>query len=283
MRVRTALVALVLLFCPFALCYGQLSFSSVSGESGYSAMRGYYKLDLDNNWILTPVYGNYRTSDSEDDQKGAISRYTLNVGYEITDNITLLAAAFYQPKVSGYSAGGYFVGARSLLAYRWWILQDIYLYGRIGQDRKKIHNNIEGTPLENRFKQVETMGDIGLHTRIQNFHIQTAWHKVIQYSSKMDNDISFNWADIPFMTAVVQGFIKQAEGVKLTYKSAYVSPYAAVVRYQYAEQHDFASAVSAGINIHSGAASISGGVEVFEPRKEVNRKTFFTVSIEIEI
>ena len=61
---RTALISL-LLFCPCALCYGQLRFASVGGEKGYSAMRASFEADLDNGWILTPKYGYYRMSDKE--------------------------------------------------------------------------------------------------------------------------------------------------------------------------------------------------------------------------
>ena len=52
---RTALISL-LLFCPCALCYGQLRFASVGGEKGYSAMRASFEADLDKGWILTPKY-----------------------------------------------------------------------------------------------------------------------------------------------------------------------------------------------------------------------------------
>ena len=65
MRLKTAFLSLALLICPCALCYGQLSFSGVNGERGYAALRAYYRLDLDNGFVFTPMYGYYRMTDKE--------------------------------------------------------------------------------------------------------------------------------------------------------------------------------------------------------------------------
>ena len=91
MRVLSALLNLLLLVCPCALCYGQLRFSSVGGERGYSAMRAAYTADLDNGFTLIPEYGYYRMSDKEIDEAGSTSRYGLEALYELSDSWAVLA------------------------------------------------------------------------------------------------------------------------------------------------------------------------------------------------
>ena len=42
----------------------------------------------------------------------------------------------------------------------------------------------------------------------------------------------------------------------------------------------FATAVSAGIALHFWDMDFSGGVEVFEPKRQANRKTYFSMTVE---
>ena len=72
MRLITALLNLVLLICPCALCYGQFGFSSIVGEGGYAAFKGAANLALDNGITFVPFVGYYRPSDSEEDEKLAL-------------------------------------------------------------------------------------------------------------------------------------------------------------------------------------------------------------------
>ena len=84
------------------------------------------------------------------------------------------------------------------------------------------------------------------------------------------------------MTAVVQGFLRNAAAMQVSYKTNFITPYASVVRYQYAQASNPATAVNAGLNVRWGQTIISGGVEVFEPRREETRKTYFSMSVEVE-
>jgi hypothetical protein len=84
------------------------------------------------------------------------------------------------------------------------------------------------------------------------------------------------------MTAVVQGFLREATALRVSYQTRFITPYASLVRYEYAQASSPATAVNAGLNIRWGETIVSGGVEVFEPRRELNRKTFFSMSVEIE-
>ena len=132
------------------------------------------------------------------------------------------------------------------------------------------------------FGEVETGAHIEAAADAGNWNVQAAWHKVIEYSNKPPHNLTFSWANIPFMTAVVQGFVKEAAAVRLSYRTELITPYASLARYRYNELSDTAAAVSAGLHLHLGEISLSGGVEVFVPRREDNRKTFFSMSAEVE-
>lgn len=283
MRLKNALISLVLLICPCALCYGQLSFSGVNGERGYSAMRGLYRADLDNGFVFTPRYEFYRQTDKEYDESGTTSRYGLAGSYEINDDWTLAASAFWQPTAVGYRAVGYEAGALWKPFYRWGVLKNPVLAGYAGQTRYKTEVDRMGNALMDSFHQVETYARAEASGDIYAWRLKAAWQKVIQYNNRhLTPDVTFSWADIPFMTAVIQGFIKEAAAVRISYQTDFITPYAVWGRYRYAERGDTALAVSAGMRVQWGRTSLSGGVEVFEPRREANRKTYFSMSAEVD-
>ena len=283
MRFKTALVSL-LLFCPCALCYGQLRFASVGGEKGYSAMRASYQADLDNDWIITPKYGYYRMSDKEIDEAGSTSRYELQVRYEITDSWNVLTELGLQPQALGYESVLYQAGIRWLPFYYFAGIKNPVLLAKIGQERYRTYVNAEGNDLPyGAFRQVGTRAQIETEADVGDFHLQGTWQKVIKYSSRVPQDITFSWADVPYMTAVIQGFLKDAYAMRVSYPSRYVTPYASLVRYHYDQRRAVANAVSAGLYVRLWDVEVSGGIEVFEPRREDNRKTYFSLSVEIPL
>lgn len=283
MRFKNAFISLVLLICPCALCYGQLSFSGVNGERGYSALRGFYRADLDNGFIFTPHYEYYRQTDKEYDESGSISRYKLTGSYELNDDWTLTAAAFWQPTAVGYRAVGYRAGAQWKPFYRWGVLKNPVLGADVGQARYKTYVDKLGNSLPAAFHQVETSVSVGAGTELAAWDLKAAWQKVIQYKNgTFPPDVTFGWADIPFMTAVIQGFVKDAAALRVSYPTSFITPYAVLGRYNYAERKGTALAVSAGLRVNWGRTTLSGGVEVFEPRREANRKTYFSMSAEVD-
>ncbi len=283
MRLKNALISLVLLICPCALCYGQLSFSGVNGERGYAAMRGFYKADLDNGFVFTPQYGYYRQTDKEYDESGSTSRYGLAGSYELNDALLFAASGFWQPTAIGYRAVGYEAGAVWRPFYRKGILKNPVLAGYAGQGRYKTSVDTMGNPLVDSFHQVETYARAEASADLRAWNLKASWQKVIQYNNRhLTPDVTFSWADIPFMTAVIQGFIKESAAVRFSYQTDFITPYAVLGRYRYAERSDAALAVSAGMRVNWGRTSLSGGVEVFEPRREANRKTYFSMSAEVD-
>lgn len=282
MQFKTALLGFILLICPLALCYGQLSFLSTNGERGYSAMRTSYKLELDNNFIFTPLYAFYRQSDAPHVEKtGTVHRYGLKSAYDVSDEWNIYARVFLQPKAVGSEAVTYGVGGRWNPFYRYGIVQDPFIDLHLGQVRSRTDIDVHGNPLEESYPQIETNTHVSLGADVGPWNLQAAWHKVIQYNNHIRNDVSLNWADIPFMTAVVQGFLREALAVRASYPTDFITPYASAVRYEYAETAHSAIAFSAGLKMKWEEASFSGGIEVFEPRREETRKTFFSVSVEV--
>ncbi len=283
MQLKTAFLSFALLICPCALCYGQLSFLGVNGERGYSAMRMSYVGDLGNNFIFTPSYEFYRQSDDPNVEKtGSVYRYGLKSAYDVSDNCNIYARVFVQPKAVGNKGVSYYAGSVWYPFYRYGFLKDPFLALRIGQARYQTHINSVGNSLDDLYKQTETNVQADAGAEIGPWNLKASWHKVIQYSNRVRSDVSFNWADIPYMTAVVQGFLREAAGLRLSFPTSFLTPYASAVRYEYAETGRPATAVNAGLRLKWEEVSVSGGVEVFEPRREETRKTFFSMSVEID-
>ena len=207
----------------------------------------------------------------------------LEASYELNDAWHALAEGFWQPQAVGYQAVGYAAGIAWEPFYRWSIFKNPLLHGYVGQTRYRTYVDKRGNDLPGgSFGEVETAAYVQAAADAGNFNLKAAWQKVIEYSSKPPANVTFSWANIPFMTAVVQGFVKEAAAVRISYRTEFVTPYASLARYRYNELSDTAAAVSAGLHLHLGEMSLSGGVEVFEPRREANRKTYFSMSAEVE-
>ncbi len=271
---------LLILVCPCALCYGQLSFSGVNGEKGYAALRGEYKLDLDNGFILTPDYGYYRRSDKEEDEAGSTSRYGLTVLYELNDEMALTATGRWVPIMLGFQSVSYEAGLNWKPFYRYGIIKEPLLFLSAGQTRYDVYSNWLGRSLPAKFATTETFAHGSAAGWAGPFELQAVYQKVIKYSSQPPSGVTANWADIPFMVAVIQGFVKETTGARISYPTRWITPYASWVRYKYAGKRDFAVAVSGGLALHLWDMDFRGGVEIFEPKREETRKTYFSMSVE---
>lgn len=283
MQLKDVFLSLVLLVCPCALCYGQLSFLGVNGERGYSAMRASYKADLDNNFIFTPSYEFYRMSDNRDMEKtGATYRYGLKSSYDLSDAWRVYTQFFWQPRAVGNKSFAGYGGVVWSPFYRYGVVKNPFAQVRFGAVRYKTWVDAGGNALAQPFEETEKNVMLGAGTDVGPWNLKASWHKVLQYKNQVPQQVSFSWADIPFMTAVVQGFLKNAAALKVSYPARYVTPFVSAVRYQYATSSRPATAVEAGLNVHYGETTFSGGIEVFEPRREENRRTFFSVSVEVD-
>ena len=247
-------------------------------------MRASYEANLDNGWILTPKYGYYRMSDKEIDEAGSTSRFELQVRYELSDSFDVLGEIGLQPQALGYESVMYQAGVRWLPFYYFAGIKNPVLLIKGGQERYRTYVNAEGKDLPyGAFRQVGTRGQIEAQADVGLLHLQGTWQKVIKYSNRVPNDVTFSWADIPYMTAVLQGYIKDCYAVRVSYPTRLISPYASLARYHYQNRRQMAAAVSAGLHILLWGIEVTGGIEVFEPRRDERRKTYFSFAVEMPL
>lgn len=282
MRLQTALVSLLILLCPCALCYGQLRFASVSGDWGYSAIRASYRADMDNGFILIPKYGYYRMSDDEETQDtGSTSRYGLEILYELHDSLQALVEGSWQPDALGYEGAAYRTGFSWEPFYYFAGIKEPRLTVKFGQERFVSKVDWGGYDLDSPFKRVATDILTNMEVNVKRFNLQAAWQKVIKYNSPVPRDVTFTWAELPYMTAVLQGYIKDAYAVRISYVTQFITPYASITRFHYDSTSGTSVAVSAGLHIKLWDADFTGGVEVFEPRRDDERETYFSLSLDV--
>lgn len=282
MRFLKVFLLSLLLSCLPALCRGQLSFYGVNGEQGYAALRGTYELDLDNGFILTPAYGYYRRSDKDIDEAGSTSRYGLTAEYWWTDVWASSLTGRYVPQTLGFESFSWSAQGKWLPFYRWGVLKNPVLRAAVGQTYYHVYEDVFSNPLDHRFSSTETDVLFSAFSEAGPLDVQVLYQKVIKYSNRPAGNVSAGWADVPFMTAVIQGFVEQASAVYARYRTDFLTPYVSWARYRYANAGEVACAVSAGLKVKWENVTLSGGVEVFEPRRQDNRKTYFSVSADME-
>ena len=277
-----AVLVLVLMVCPLALCYGQIHFAAVNGDKGYAAMRGDVRWELDNGLVLIPQAGYYRMSDKEEDESGATTKFALNLQYDLTDRLTLSAGGTYIPQRLGFENYAYGAAAKYTLCYYCGPFKNPYIKVNVGQSRYRIDAYDDGRPLEDVFKTAATAAVAEVGAEMGRFFMQVRYDKVIKYSSKPGAHLASNWTEIPFMTAVVQGFVRDIAAARVAYRTQWITPYAVYSRYKYLLGSDYTISVAAGLALKIGATTLSGGVEIFEQNHKENRKTYFSLSVSTE-
>ena len=282
MRFLTALLNLVLLICPCALCYGQVSFSSVNGERGYAAMRGSFRWEADNGIVLLPSGGYYRISDKEEDETGSVTKFALLVSYSPDDDWTWFAGGHYIPRRLGFENAGYIAGTQYALCYWCGPFKNAYLRAWGGQSFYDITAYADGTDYPGGFSTTGTLVAAELGSELGKFFLQARYEKVIKYNHRPPTHIAAHWTEIPFMTAVVQGFVRDTFAARAAYRTSWITPYVVYARYKYMENSDYTVSVAGGLAIHLEKSTFSGGVEIFEQNREENRKTYFSVAINTE-
>lgn len=282
MRLKTALISLILIVCPFALCYGQFSFATVSGKNGYSAMRGSYRWEEDNGLIWTPKFSYFRFFDNPDFD-GSYFRAGLDLSYDLNDDWRVQADGFVQPRNQGEQAYGYKAGATWNPFYYWNGLKKPFIRGALFQVRHRIENHASQLPPGGEiFRETETGTEVEVGTDLFNWRFKAQWNKVLKYSNKQRPFVDSAWADVPYLTAVIQGFIREAYAARVRYRTDFIEPYASWVQYRFVESGDWSQALQTGLRLTLWETFLLGGVEIFEPTRDDRRKLFFMLSIEAE-
>lgn len=278
---RKTVFLLVLLICPWVYSYGQLSFATVNGERGYAAMRGSFVWEMDNGIILRPSGGYYRISDKEE-ETGASGKAALDVLYPLNDEVTVFAGISYIPRRMGFENKGYRAGGQYNLCYHCGPFKNPYLRAFFGQTFYDLTAYSDGTSYPGHFRTVANEAAAELGSELGKFFIQAQYHKVIKYNHRPPNNIVSNWTEIPFMTAIVQGFVRDIAAARITYRTRWITPYAVYARYKYLSYSEDTVSIAGGLTLHLGKSTFSGGVEIFEQNREENRKTYFSLSASTE-
>ena len=244
MRFLSKLLLLVLLICPCAYCYGQTSFSSVNGEGGYAAMKGSLIWGLDNGITLVPFGGYYQPSDKEEAEQYATGKAGLQIYYDVRDESQLFVSADYIPQRAGFERISYLLGFKTELCYHCGIFTHAYMQLGAGQVFYRItpYANIyaRGLRTQTPLAFLEAGTDIG------KFKLQAHYEKLIKYTHRPPEDIFSYWTEIPFMTAVVQGFVRDTAVAKISYRTKWVTPYGVCARYKYMTEGKYLTAWGAG-------------------------------------
>lgn len=277
MRLFCKLAVLILLLCPCAFCYGQTSFSSITGEGGYAVMKGSIVLPLDNGTTWIAGGGYYRPSDKETDEAYSTSKASLEMRYDVGNNAQLFINGDYVPRRAGFESTHYQGGARYELCYHCGVLKNAYIQASAGQVFYDINRQSAGegsgpyhanSPL----LSVETGAASG------PFELQLRYEKLIKYTHPPHKKGLSNWTEIPFMTAIVNDFTSYAGAGKLSYHTRLISLYGIWSEYSCLPQHSHRTAWGTGLSVHWGRTLLSGGVENFEPSWHARHKSYFFVS-----
>lgn len=282
MRLLPVLLNLLLLICPCALCYGQFSFSSITGKGGYAAMKGYTHLFLDNGITIVPSGGYYRPSDSEEDEQLAMGKAGMQLRYDAGNKTTLFIKGDFVPRHAGFQRFSYQVGLDYQICYHCGVFKNLQVRASAGQVFYDITRYVNGNSYPGGF-YTQTPLVIGYaSTEIGKMLLQVQYEKLIKYSHRPAADIASKWTDIPFMTAVVQGFVSDVAVSKVSYRTRWLSPYAVYARYKYIVEGKHMDAWGAGMALHWNTTTVSGGIESFESSWENARRNYFSLSASTE-
>ena len=280
MRFIQKLLLLVLLLCPCAYCSGQTSFSSVNGKGGYAVMKGSWIWGLDNGITLVPFGGYYQPSDKEEAEPYSTAKAGLQVYYDVSDATQVFLGGDYIPQRAGFERISYLLGFKTELCYHCGIFTHTYIQLGAGQVFYRI--TPYGDIYPRGFRTQTPLAVLQAGTDIGKFTLQVRYDKLIKYTHRPPEDMVSYWTEIPFMTAIVQGFVSDVSAAKVSYRTRWITPYGVFARYQYITDGKYMTAWGAGLSLHWRKTTLSGGLENFESDSEATRKNYFSFSASME-
>ena len=282
MRFITALLNLVLLICPCALCYGQFGFSSVVGEKGYAAFKGAAHFELDNGVRFIPFAGYYRPSDSEEDEHLAVGMAGIEVRYDVGNSAFLFARGDFVPPQEGFERISYQAGIDYQICYHCGIVKNLYARIGVGQVIYDVTKYVDGAQYPGGFYTQTPLITTRLATEIGKAQLQFEYEKLIKYSHRPPIDLMSSWTSIPLMTAVTQGYVSDVFVSKLSYRTYWISPQVIWGTYRYVAEGKRLNTYGAGLSLHWNKVTVTGGIENFRSYWEDVRKNYFSLSASTE-
>ena len=272
---KKLLLLLVLLACPIAFCFGQLSVSGVAGNNDYSAMRAAY------DWnplplvplTVTPKFNMYT-------QQNMDTMYQYGVGATAkVPHYDLLEAgldAAYTQKANNYS--NYYWDAHAALNIENLFFHILPLDAlKIGLGYKTTYHSFYNPDYDVTEQDIYTF----LYAQKSGFDMNLQYSKAIHFSGDK-NGVPL-WLDVPGFTAVNQGYLDYALGADVGYTYKIVRPYAG---YTYVKIDNAPSTDDArlGIIVSVLMINFNASVEWFDVSKNAgNRQTFYSLTAGVSI
>ena len=282
MRFITALVNLVLLICPCALCYGQVSFSSIVGEGGYGAFKGAARWEMDNGIAFVPFVGYYRPSDSEEDEEFTMGKGGVEVRYDTGNSTAVFLWGDFVPMQIGFERISYQAGMEYQICYHCGVVKNLYMRLGVGQVFYKVTKYVDTAEYPGGFHAQTPLLTGRLGTELGPMELQFEYEKLIKYSHQPPEDIMASWTDIPLMTTVTQGYVSNVFVGKWSYHTRLVSPYVIWGTYKYVVGGRHKDTYGAGLSLHWNKVTVSGGIENIASNWEDSRQNYFSLSASTE-
>lgn len=267
-------LCLVLLTCPIAFSFGQLSVSGVTGNNDYSAVRASYNLSLPlTPMSITPKFAMY-------EQNGMNTMYQYGLAANITtpfyDLLQVGAEGGYTPKANDYS--NYFWDVHAALSLQNFLFKFIPLEEvKAGVGYKTIYHSFYSPDTDVTEQDIYMF----LYQKTGGFDASLTYTKALDFSGdKVGVPL---WLDIPGFTAVYEGYLDHSLTLDAGYTYKFIRPYAG---YTFIKTDNYPSTDSArlGVILNVFMVDVNASVEWFNfTQNTSDRQTFFSLTAGISI
>lgn len=273
-RMKKLLLSLVLLTCPIAFSFGQLSVSGVTGNNDYSAVRASYNLSMPLMPLsITPKFAMY-------EQDGMDTMYQYGIGANMNvpfyDLLEVGADAAYTPKANEYS--NYLWDAHAALNIQNLFFRILPLDElKAGLGYRTIYHTFHATDTDVTEQDIYMF----LYQKTGGFDTKITYTKALDFSQ--DKTGTPLWLDIPGFTAVYQGYLDYSLSVDAGYTYKFIRPYAG---YTFIKTDNAPSSDDArlGLILKVMMINFNASVEWFNfTQNTADRQTFFSFTAGISI
>lgn len=276
MIMKKLLLSVSLLICPMVFTFGQLSLSGLAGKNGYSVLNASFTAGVPfvPGLSLVPKY-----SLLEQDNTPAISQYGLgaNLRLPFIDIVEVGADAYYIPKSNNYSAFSYDLhGAVNVENLLFRLLPTDTL--KLGAGVRTIYHSFYDPDYDN--TEVDGYGFLNIGKG--GLDASVTYVKALSYSNTT-NGIYPPWLNLPYFTAIYNGYLDYSLGLGVGYTYKFIRPFVAYnfLRTEGAPSTDDAKV---GLTVRVLMVDINAAVEWLNfSQNTENRKTFFSLTAGVSI
>lgn len=274
-NMKRLFLCLVLLTCPIAFSFGQLSISGVAGNNDYSAVRASYNMSMPLMPLsFTPKFSMYEQNDMD-----TMYQYGLSADAKVPffDLVEVGAEAGLTPKANEYSNYYWDLhAAANIQNLLFHLLPLDELKAGVGY-RTTYHSFYHPD-----YDVTEQDIYMFLSQKVGGFDSVIRFSKALDYSNDKGTEHPL-WLDIPGFTAVYEGYLDHSISVDAGYTYKFVRPYAG---YTYIKTDNYPSTDDArlGIMVNVFMINVNASVEWFNfSRNTADRQTFYSLTAGLSI